>query len=185
MKRILFIVAIMFAAMQVSAKDVKTVVLTTSPEMHCANCENKIKKNIRFEDGIKDIQTDRENQTVTIQYDADKTSEANIISAFSKINYEAKVVNGKSSATTAKTEKSSATSTSQKSCCKNKANGTSCSKCAKKAAATTATAEKSCCSEKSSATSTTSEKSCCKNKANGTSCAKCAKKAAQKTAETK
>ena len=35
------------------AKDIKTVVLTTTPQMHCANCEKKIKENIRFEKGIK------------------------------------------------------------------------------------------------------------------------------------
>ena len=31
------------------AKDIKTVVLTTNPQMHCENCEKKIKDNIRFE----------------------------------------------------------------------------------------------------------------------------------------
>ena len=34
------------------AKDIKTVVLTTNPEMHCTGCEKKIKDNIRFEKGI-------------------------------------------------------------------------------------------------------------------------------------
>ena len=27
------------------AKDIKTVVLTTNPQMHCENCEKKIKDN--------------------------------------------------------------------------------------------------------------------------------------------
>ena len=35
------------------AKDIKIVVLNTDPQMHCANCESKIKNNIRFEKGIK------------------------------------------------------------------------------------------------------------------------------------
>ncbi len=30
------------------AKDIKTVVLTTNPQMLCENCEKKIKDNIRF-----------------------------------------------------------------------------------------------------------------------------------------
>ena len=39
------------------AKDIRTVVLTTAPQMHCENCENRIKSNIRFEKGIKEIVT--------------------------------------------------------------------------------------------------------------------------------
>ena len=37
------------------AKDIKIVVLNTDPQMHCANCESKIKNNIRFEKGIKKL----------------------------------------------------------------------------------------------------------------------------------
>jgi copper chaperone CopZ len=74
------------------AKDIKTVVLTTNPEMHCANCEKKIKDNIRFEKGIKSIKTNLEDKTVTIEYDADKTTVSAIIEGFKKIRYEAKEV---------------------------------------------------------------------------------------------
>lgn len=73
-------------------KDVKTVVLTTNPQMHCANCEKKIKENIRFEKGIKSIKTNLDNKTVTIEYDADKTTVPAIIEGFKKIKYEAKEV---------------------------------------------------------------------------------------------
>ena len=64
------------------AKDIKTVVLTTNPEMHCNNCEKKIKENIRFEKGIKSIKTNLKDKTVTIEYDADKTTVDNIIKGF-------------------------------------------------------------------------------------------------------
>ncbi len=73
-------------------KDIKTVVLTTQPEMHCTGCEKKIKDNIRFEKGIKSITTNLDNKTVTIEYDADKTNVENIIEGFKKINYEASEV---------------------------------------------------------------------------------------------
>ena len=73
-------------------KDVKTVVLTTNPQMHCANCEKKIKENIRFEKGIKSIKTNLDDKTVTIEYDADKTTVPAIIEGFKKIKYEAKEV---------------------------------------------------------------------------------------------
>ena len=55
------------------AKDIKIVVLNTDPQMHCANCESKIKNNIRFEKGIKEI-----------------------IAGFAKIHYTATVVENES-----------------------------------------------------------------------------------------
>ena len=70
-------------------KDIKTVVFTTNPEMHCEGCENKIKGNLRFEKGVKNIITDLKTKTVTIEYDADKTNVQNIIGGFKKIKYEA------------------------------------------------------------------------------------------------
>ncbi len=89
MKKLAFIAVTLLMALSVNAKDIKTLVVTTNPQMHCENCENKIKENIRFEKGIKKIETSVENQTVTITYDADKNSAENIIKAFSKIGYEA------------------------------------------------------------------------------------------------
>ena len=74
------------------AKDIKTVVLKTQPEMHCANCEKKIKENIRFEKGIKSITTNLKDKTVTIEYDAEKTNVQDIIKGFKKIKYEASEV---------------------------------------------------------------------------------------------
>lgn len=89
MKRLSFIIfALSFSAVPF-AKDIKTVVLRTQPEMHCENCEKKIKSNIRFEKGIKSIKTNLETKTVTIEYDADKTTVGNIIAGFNKINYKA------------------------------------------------------------------------------------------------
>ena len=73
-------------------KDIKTVVFTTNPEMHCEGCENKIKGNLRFEKGVKNIITDLKAKTVTIEYDADKTNVQNLINGFKKIKYEAKEV---------------------------------------------------------------------------------------------
>ena len=55
-------------------REIKTVVFTTTPQMHCAACENKIKNNLRFEKGIKSIETSVPDQTVTVRYNADKTT---------------------------------------------------------------------------------------------------------------
>ncbi len=88
--RVLFVVLAL--ATVCFGKDIRTVVLTTLPEMHCANCEKKIKENIRFEKGVKSIKTDLKTKTVTIEYDADKTNVQNIIKGFKKIKYEASEV---------------------------------------------------------------------------------------------
>ena len=55
-------------------REIKTVFFTTTPQMHCVACENKIKNNLRFEKGIKSIETSVPNQTVTVKYNADKTT---------------------------------------------------------------------------------------------------------------
>jgi copper chaperone CopZ len=92
MKKILLLLIAVFTMTMASAKDIKTVVLTTEPQMHCENCEKRIKENIRFEKGIKKIVTDVEHQTVTITYDADKTTVEDIIKGFEKIKYTAREV---------------------------------------------------------------------------------------------
>ena len=43
MKKILVMFTMMMVAMVTFAKDIKTVVFTTTPQMHCEACENKIK----------------------------------------------------------------------------------------------------------------------------------------------
>ena len=92
MKKLFIFSAMMLTATVALAKDIKTVVLTTNPEMHCENCEKKIKGSLRFEKGIKNIITNLNSKTVTIEYDADKTTVDNIIKGFKKIKYEAKEV---------------------------------------------------------------------------------------------
>ena len=92
MKKVFILSAMMLTAMVTLAKDIKTVVVTTNPEMHCEGCENKIKGNLRFEKGVKNITTDLKAKVVTIEYDADKTNVQNLIKGFKKIKYEAKEV---------------------------------------------------------------------------------------------
>ncbi len=113
-KALMMMAAVCFT-LTAAAKDIKTVVFKTQPEMHCNNCENKIKTNVRFEKGVKDIVTDLNAKTVTVKYDADKTTVDNIVKGFAKINYKATVC-------------SEATS----SCCKKEA-GKKASECCKKA----------------------------------------------------
>lgn len=95
MKKLMLLTAMVLTMTVGFAKDIKTVVLTTTPQMHCESCENKIKGNLRFEKGVKKIETSIQDQTVTIEYDADKTSADKLIEAFKKFGYEAKLVTPK------------------------------------------------------------------------------------------
>lgn len=88
-KNILVLCLGVLSCMAVSAKDIKTLVVTTTPQMHCENCEKKIKGNLRFEKGVKKIETNIPDQTVTITYDADKTTPEKLMKAFEKFDYEA------------------------------------------------------------------------------------------------
>lgn len=63
------------------------LVVTTTPAMHCANCESKIKSHIRFVKGTKKIETSVPGQTVTIVYDSRKSTYADFEAAFKKIGY--------------------------------------------------------------------------------------------------
>ncbi|MGN0231436.1 MAG: heavy-metal-associated domain-containing protein [Muribaculaceae bacterium] len=97
MKRFLFaIIAVVTASglAVANAKDAKvdTLCVTTTPQMHCANCEKKIKSNIRFVKGVKKIQTSVPLQKVTIVYDPDKSDYKAIETAFAKIGYTIKPV---------------------------------------------------------------------------------------------
>lgn len=92
MKKLILLPLLMLFAVVASAKDIKTIVFTTTPQMHCENCENKIKNSVRFVKGVKSIETNVEKQTVTIKYDADKTTPEKIQEGFAKVGYTVKEV---------------------------------------------------------------------------------------------
>lgn len=92
MKKIMLVIAavaaISGAAAAKSSAD-STAVFTVQPKMSCANCEKKIKSNLRFEKGIKSIATSVSEQTVTIVFDPSKTNTEAIAKGFAKIGYKA------------------------------------------------------------------------------------------------
>ena len=92
MRKVIMTLAIALMGVAAQAKDIKTVIFTTQPQMHCASCEKKIKGNLRYEKGMKRIDTSVEQQKVTVKYDADKTSAEKLQKAFKKFGYEARQV---------------------------------------------------------------------------------------------
>ena len=89
MKKSFVTFALMLMALGTQAKVVKTLVVTTQPQMHCDGCETKIKGNLRFEKGVKAIECNIDAQRVTITYDGDKTKPETLINAFGKFGYKA------------------------------------------------------------------------------------------------
>ena len=75
----------------VLAKDIRVVIFKVS-QMHCENCEKKVKNNMRFEKGVKELSTELKNKTVSITYDAEKTDVKKLQAGFKKFNYEAEFV---------------------------------------------------------------------------------------------
>ena len=72
----------------VLAKDIRVVVFKVS-QMHCENCEKKVKNNMRFEKGVKELSTELKDKTVSITYDAEKTDVKKLQAGFKKFSYEA------------------------------------------------------------------------------------------------
>lgn len=91
MKKNLLAALMLVAAGNAFAKaPADTLVVTTQPQMHCQNCEKKIKSNIRFVKGTKKISTSVDEQKVTIVYDSKKANYNDFVAAFKKIGYEIK-----------------------------------------------------------------------------------------------
>lgn len=78
-----------FAASAKSAASDTTVVFKLDAEtpMHCESCENRIKGDIRFVKGVKEIKTSLPDQTVTVKYNTAKTNSQKIVKALEKLGY--------------------------------------------------------------------------------------------------
>lgn len=92
MKKLTIFLAMAAVAATALAADLKTAVFTVDPPMTCNNCVTRIKTNMRFERGVKAIDPSLKDQTVTIKYDAEKTTEDKIAEGFKKIGYKATTV---------------------------------------------------------------------------------------------
>ena len=81
----------MTAAAQ-KTQTVDTLQVTTTPQTHCANCEKKVKSNIRFVKCVNKIETSVPQQTVTIIYDPRESSFQDFEKAFEKIGFRIEAV---------------------------------------------------------------------------------------------
>ncbi|MCI7274423.1 heavy-metal-associated domain-containing protein [bacterium] len=84
-----------YAAHTADVPSADTLQVTTTPQMHCENCEKKIKSNIRFVKGVKKIETSVPEQKVTIIYNPKKSTYQDFVKAFKKIGYDIAVAPSK------------------------------------------------------------------------------------------
>lgn len=77
-------------AQQKKAKAEKKIVTTVfCTDIDCEGCAKKVFNSIPFEKGVKDVKVDVKAKTVTVQYDASKNSDAELVGAFTKIKVKA------------------------------------------------------------------------------------------------
>ncbi len=91
MKKILIMLLMAVVSASASAKD-KVVVFTTQPQMHCVNCENRVKSILQKDEGVKDIVTSVKYQTITVKYNKKKTSPEKLQSVLAESGYTARVL---------------------------------------------------------------------------------------------
>ena len=93
MKVVQIILAVVFllGIQTVSAQDKKgnskdgTVVF--SVDMDCHSCEQKVKKNIPFERGVKDVSTNLDKKLVTIKYQPSRTDKDKLKKSIEKLGF--------------------------------------------------------------------------------------------------
>lgn len=66
--------------------------VTFKVELHCQNCVKKVRENLSFEKGVKDLQICMEDQIVSLKYDASKTNVETLKNAIVKLGVPVKGV---------------------------------------------------------------------------------------------
>ena len=91
MKKLIILTLMTMFVVNIFAEDKKKKVgeVIYKVEMDCQNCVNKIKKNLPFEKGVKDLNVDFEKQTVTVKFREDKTNKENLKAALKKLEFQA------------------------------------------------------------------------------------------------
>lgn len=89
--RTLLSLSLLFVSLTAAAKDLKTVTFKVE-QMHCVNCEAKVKREVPYLKGVKKMKTLLESKTVVITFDAEKTSITELQRGFDKFGYKAEVL---------------------------------------------------------------------------------------------
>lgn len=83
--KFLILSALCLLSISVSAKPKQRETAVFHVEISCDNCVRRIQDNIAFEKGLKDMKIDKQQQTVTLSWDPEKTDTLQLKNAFLKI----------------------------------------------------------------------------------------------------
>ena len=87
---IMALVAVTLTASADDKKKQQTIqTVTFDVTMHCENCQKKIEGTVGWEKGVKDLKANLKDKTVTIKYDAAKTSPERLQKSIEKLGYKA------------------------------------------------------------------------------------------------
>ena len=93
MKKIfVLMVATLMVCATTMAKELKMLVVTTTPAVQSVEAQTKVKDQLRLTPGVKKVEADFAAKQVMVTYDADKTNAKKIVAALKKNGYEATVV---------------------------------------------------------------------------------------------
>ena len=67
----------------------KTETVEIKSSVVCGMCEERVKKDLAFEKGVKDVAVDLETKVITVTYRNDKTDKEKIKKAITNIGYDA------------------------------------------------------------------------------------------------
>lgn len=89
---VLLICTVAIADLTASPKKEKELVTRVySAHLHCESCVTKVMNTLPFKKGIKDVKVELEQQQITVQYDAEKSSDTIIIKSLKSVDIEASV----------------------------------------------------------------------------------------------
>ena len=88
MKYILFCTFLMLGFSVNAQKNSTDSIANYSVSMTCMRCKQKIEKNIPFEKGVKALQVNLEEKTVTVRFNKSKSSSNTIRKAIEKLDYD-------------------------------------------------------------------------------------------------
>lgn len=81
-----------FFAISATAKDkkekAKDAEVTFVVEIDCENCANKVRENLPFEKGVKDLKVTLADKTVWVKYSPKKTTKEQLAAAINKLGYQ-------------------------------------------------------------------------------------------------
>jgi len=94
MKRIITALAIAIcSALVCSAAVKKTETAIFQTKLHCENCVKKVKENISYVKGVKDLDVSLKEQKITVTFDPEKTNADKLASEIKKLGYPANIIN--------------------------------------------------------------------------------------------